>query len=64
MCKLFEINAQQDFKKLVIFSISSKHFIIETLSVLFSVILGFESFVPRPLVGEMIKVTMSIYFAL
>ena len=27
LCKLFEINAQQDFWKLIIFSISSKHFI-------------------------------------
>ena len=29
MCKPFEIKAQQDFKKLIIFSISSKHFIVE-----------------------------------
>ena len=29
ICKLLEINAQQDFYKPVIFSISSKHFIIE-----------------------------------
>ena len=29
ICKFFEINAQQDFLKLVIFSIFSKHFLIE-----------------------------------
>ena len=29
MCKLFETIAKQDFKKLIIFSVSSKHFIKE-----------------------------------
>ena len=77
MCKFFEINAQQHFKKLVIFSISSNYFLIELAqenSYLFCLAsfsdLGISGFFPlsynakKKFSGKTFKVTPSLHFVL